>query len=175
MQQRCDDAGIKSTVWKSGQIPPYDAKIIFTIAESAVSKTFADFINSKKAAHQLERIVIDECHTILQATNDYRPHMKDLYELAGKSVQVVCLTATLPPKKEGLFLAAMDIRMPEAKILREVTTRPNIAYHVQHYVNEEEDEAVQQLVEQKKAQYPRRTRSSCIAGASNRPGISPRC
>ena len=65
MKQRYVEAGIKCVVWSEDRVLPYNAQIVFVIAESAVSQTFADFINSKKAAHQLERIIIDECYTIL--------------------------------------------------------------------------------------------------------------
>ena len=154
LKQRCIDAGIKCAVWSEGRAPPYDAKIVFAIAESAVSRTFADFINSKTAAHQLERIVIDECHTILQSDEKWRPNVLKLRELAGRSTPVVCLTATLPPQKQAAFMEAMDMYSSETQILRDVTTRPNIAYSVEEYNEEDEDEFVRQLVEQKEAQYP---------------------
>lgn len=154
MKQRCMEAGIKCAVWSENGAPPYDARIVFVIAESAVSKTFADFINSKKAAHQLERIVIDECHTILQSSEKWRPQVLQLRELAGQDVQVVCLTATLPPQKEEAFLEAMDMRVNGLQILRDITVRPNIAYSVKEYEAEEEVEFLQELVERKKVQYP---------------------
>ena len=154
MKQRCIDAGIQCAVWSEGRAPPYDAKIVFAIAESAVSRMFADFINSKTAAHQLERIVIDECHTILQSDEKWRRNVLKLRELAGRSTQVVCLTATLPPQKQTAFMEAMDMYSSETRILRDVTTRPNIAYSVEEYNEENEDEFVRQMVEHKKAQYP---------------------
>ncbi|KAK4984677.1 hypothetical protein LTR66_008409 [Elasticomyces elasticus] len=83
-----------------------------------------------------------------------RPTVRRLHELTGKSVQVVCLTAILPPKKQPGFLAAIDIEERQAMILRDVTTRPNIAYSVEDHDAGEEDEAVRGLVERKKAQYP---------------------
>lgn len=155
MKQRCIDGGIKCAVWSEGRPPPYDAKIIFVIAESAVSQTFADFINSKVGTQQLERVVIDECHTIMQSTDEWRPHVRKLRELAGRSTQVVCLTATLPPAKQAEFMSAMDIDEKEGCILRESTTRANIAYSIREYNSEEGDAAIHALVEEKKAQYPR--------------------
>ena len=49
--------------------------------------------------HQLERIVIDECHTILECTADWRPKVLELCQMTEKGVQVILLTATLPPRK----------------------------------------------------------------------------
>lgn len=46
------------------------------------------------------------------------------------------------------------IRRDAVVIFRAPTTRPNIAYYVQRYMVEEEEEQVRQLVEAKKAQYP---------------------
>jgi len=154
MKQRCIDAGIKCAVWSEERAPPYDARILFAIAESAVTKTFADFINSRSSTQRLERIVIDECHTIMQSTDTWRPNVRELRALAGRSTQVVCLTATLPPTKQAEFMSAMDLDEKEVAMLREATTRPNIAYSVRNYDAGEGDEAVHALVEEKKAQYP---------------------
>lgn len=154
MKQRCVEAGIKCAVWSDDRAPPYNAQIVFVIAESAVSQTFADFINSKKAAHQLERIIIDECHTVLQSNEKWRPKVLRLRELAGQDVQVACLTATLPPQKEDQFLEAMDMRVHGLQVLRDITVRSNIAYSVVQYDAEEEVQVLRELVEQKKRQYP---------------------
>jgi superfamily II DNA helicase RecQ len=155
MKKRCRDAGIKCAVWSDNRAPPYDAKIVFVVAESAVTQSFADFINAKKGSHQLERIVIDECHSVLQSDEKWRPKMLQLRELAGRDTQVVCLTATLPPKKEDEFLERMDMKVDGLQILRDITVRPNIAYIVEEYDEEDEVEFLRELVEQKKAQYPR--------------------
>lgn len=108
MRQRCIDAGIKCAVWSDDWAPPYDARILFAIAESAVTKTFADFIDSRSSTQRLERMMIDECHTIMQSTDTWRPNVRELRALAGFSTQVVCLTATLPPTKQAEFMPAMD-------------------------------------------------------------------
>jgi len=154
MKQRCIDGGIKCAVWSEGRAPPYDVRILFAIAESAVTKTFADYINSRSSTQRLERIVIDECHTIMQSTDTWRPNVRELRTLAGRSTQVVCLTATLPPTKQAEFMSAMDLDEKEVAMLREATTRPNIAYSIRNHDAEEGDGAVHALVEEKKAQYP---------------------
>lgn len=51
MKQRCIEAGIKCAVWSESKAPPYNARIVFVIAKSAVSQSFADFINAKKGTH----------------------------------------------------------------------------------------------------------------------------
>ena len=154
MKQRCIDAGIKCAVWSEERAPPYDARILFAIAESAVTKTFADFINSRSSTQRLERIGIDECHTIMQSMDTWRPNVRESRALAGRPTQVVCLTAALPLTKQAEFMSAMNLDEKEVAMLREATTRPNIAYTVRNYDAEEADEAVHALVEEKKTQYP---------------------
>ena len=40
------------------------------IAEAAVTIAFARFIDMKRALQQLERIVINECHTVLESMEE---------------------------------------------------------------------------------------------------------
>ncbi|KAK6591474.1 hypothetical protein H4I95_12188 [Botrytis cinerea] len=75
----------------------------------------------------------------------------------GKGVQMVYLTATLPPHVEAEFMNIMRIKADDVHMFRSPTSRPNIAYSVVEY---EEDEfgrgdiaAVCRLVEQKLEEY----------------------
>ncbi len=104
--------------------------------------------------HQLERIVIDECHTILESTADWRPRVLELCQMTEKGVQVVFLTATLPPSKEPAFFNVVGVQEDDVSIFRDNTSRPNIAYSVVQYERDNEDEEVRSLVEAKKEQYP---------------------
>ena len=47
MADRCRKDGIRYAIWSDNRAPPYDAQIVFVIAESAVSQSFADFVNAK--------------------------------------------------------------------------------------------------------------------------------
>ena len=49
---------------------------------------------------RLDRIVIDECHIVLNQQRDFRPMMQQLGRLMIARTQVVLLTATLPPSLE---------------------------------------------------------------------------
>ncbi|KAK6591435.1 DNA helicase [Botrytis cinerea] len=77
--------------------------------------------------------------------------------VSGKGVQMVYLTATLPPHAEPEFMNIMRIKADDVHMFRSPTSRPNIAYSVVEY---EEDEfgrgdiaAVCRLVEQKLEEY----------------------
>ena len=59
---------------------------------------------------QLDRIVIDECHVLLESSATWRPDVLKLTEMTEKGTQVIYLTATLPPTLQPAFLhaAALD-------------------------------------------------------------------
>ena len=56
------------------------------------------------------------------------------------------MTATLPPRKEDAFFAAMQLDRRDTTVVREATTRANIAYNVQEIESERWEERVQEIV-----------------------------
>ncbi|KAK6433365.1 hypothetical protein LTR95_010457 [Oleoguttula sp. CCFEE 5521] len=154
MAKRCRKDGIRCAIWSDTHAPPFDAQVVFVIAESAVSQSFADYVNAKVLNGQLERVFIDECHSVLQSTPQFRPKVLQLRDLISRQTQVVCLTATLPPRREVTFMSAMDIQPAEARIVRENTVRSNIAYSVVAYDGKEEDAFVAAVVTAELARYP---------------------
>ena len=154
MAKRCQKDGIRCAIWSDNRAPPFDAQVVFVIAESAVSQSFADYVNAKVLNGQLERVFIDECHSVLQSTPQFRPKVLQLRDLISQQTHVVCLTATLPPRREVTFMSTMDIEPAETKIIRESTVRSNIAYSVIAYNGKEEDAFIAAAVEAKLAQYP---------------------
>jgi superfamily II DNA helicase RecQ len=125
---------------------------VFVITESAVSQSFADFVNAKMLNQQLERIIIDECHSVLQSIKKFRPKVLQLRELISQQTQVVCLTATLLPQRELAFMSIIDMEPSKVRIIRESTVRPNIQYSVITY--DGKVETLQQVIDGKLAQYP---------------------
>jgi superfamily II DNA helicase RecQ len=154
LKKRCSKCFIKCAAWDSNRAPPFGAQIVIVIAESAVTKSFARFINIKRTQGQLDRIVIDECHTILESTAKWRPDVLRLKELSDKGVQVVYLTATLPPSDEVMFNEAVGVLSSDMTSFRESTCRSNVAYSVAEYEKGGLYETIQRLVEEKKVQYP---------------------
>ncbi|KAL4777905.1 P-loop containing nucleoside triphosphate hydrolase protein [Aspergillus varians] len=74
LQQQCQQLGIQCMSWESRMLPD-------------------------KAAI----IVVDECHVILNQQQAFRPAMARLGHLVEARMQLVFLTAILPPSQEGLF------------------------------------------------------------------------
>ncbi|KAK0910966.1 hypothetical protein LTR91_019977 [Friedmanniomyces endolithicus] len=153
LHERCRKVGIHCAEWR-GERPAYNSQIVLATPESAVSIAFSQFLAMKQANGQLERIIIDECHTMLECNADWRPKVLQLCEMAQQGVQVVYLTATLPPSEEAMFFQAIGVEERDVRVIRDKTSRPNVAYSVVPYQREQEDQVVQQLVNQKKAQYP---------------------
>jgi superfamily II DNA/RNA helicase len=150
---RCDRLGIPSARW-DGRRPPYWARIVFTTPEGAATKSFGRFLDGKRMLRQLDRIVIDECHTMLESNDRWRPDVLRLSEMTGKGTQLVYLTATLPPVLQPAFLDVAGLDGRELDIIRdESTTRPNIVYQVQQYARGELDAVLINLVAAKRAKY----------------------
>lgn len=68
LKNRCDKAQISCVEWSSRR-PADWANIVLVTPESAVGDEFASFIDRRRAMGQLDRIVVDECHVILEASN----------------------------------------------------------------------------------------------------------
>ena len=66
MMDRCEKLGIPCIEWhrqiRAEVIP---SRLIFVTPESAVTEEFQMFLSRKRAASELDRIFIDECHVIL--------------------------------------------------------------------------------------------------------------
>jgi RecQ family ATP-dependent DNA helicase len=154
MVERCQQVGISCTKWDSQHVGEMRARIVIVTPEAAVSKTFGMFLNDLQGRRELVRFVFDECHTIMDSTADFRPKMRQLGELASREVQMVFLTATLPPRMEPEFMRIMKIRPDDARVFRAPTTRGNIAYSVHEYdPHVDETEAVCRLVQAKLEQH----------------------
>jgi superfamily II DNA helicase RecQ len=68
-----------------------------------------------------------------------------LYEIAGRTTQIVCLTATLLLCEQATFVKAIDIE--EAVIIRDRTRRTNIRYRVEEYDPREKGKAIQAIID----------------------------
>jgi hypothetical protein len=153
MLDRCDQLAIPAAKW-DGRRPPYWARIVFTTPEGAATKAFGRFLDEKRMLRQLDRIFVDECHVLLESSATWRPDVLWLTELTGKGVQLVYLTATLPPVLQPAFLHAAGLDAKELDVIRdESTTRPNIAYRVQEYKRGFLDTVLAELVAAKRAHY----------------------
>ncbi|KAH7383388.1 P-loop containing nucleoside triphosphate hydrolase protein [Cadophora sp. MPI-SDFR-AT-0126] len=109
LHERCYKAGISSIIWDTTQSDRI-AQIVFVQPESAVGTRFSQYLNRLEGLGQLDRIIIDECHTVLQSRPDFRPKMKDAGAvLKERGKPMIFLTAILSPASEAEFFDIMQI------------------------------------------------------------------
>ena len=125
--RRCWDADIQYSIWAShGDHERYTGTpLLFVSAEQAAKQPFRTFLSQLDANRQLDRIVFDECHLILTAS-EYRPKMALLRFLRELRCQVVFLSATLPPLLMTRFYSRMLLDQPQ--IIRDITFRRDLFY-----------------------------------------------
>ena len=153
LRRRCQERGIDCQEWNARH-PPDGARIVLVTPESARKDVFIRFMNRLRGQQRLDRIVIDECHVVLNDQAGFRPKLRELGELNRAQVQIVMLTATLPPEEEGEFMKRMWIQPKDVRIFRESTSRRNIrycTYSLREKTSRKQEEEVRRLIESKQA------------------------
>ncbi|KAH7199180.1 P-loop containing nucleoside triphosphate hydrolase protein, partial [Fusarium oxysporum] len=117
LMERCRKMKIPCAEWRSDQSPG-PASLVFVTPESAMTKRFHDYVEGLRVMAQLDGFVFDEAHTILEGTRDFRPKLRELGRLALVGVQMVYLTATLPPSKEEEFFELINARSEDVTMIR---------------------------------------------------------
>ena len=74
MQRRLKKKGIDAHVW-SGRGGNRAASIVLVTLESVVMKGFEEFVHRLRGWQQLDKIIVNECHTVLDSTEEFRPKM----------------------------------------------------------------------------------------------------
>jgi hypothetical protein len=122
LMDRCQKLKISCAEWRSDRVPG-DVSIVFVTPESAMTKRFLDFLESRRVMAKVDRIVVDECHTIMEGSLSFRPKLRELGTLALVGVQMIYLTATLPPADEPAFFSLINALHEDVVMIRERTTR----------------------------------------------------
>ncbi|KAK1514262.1 hypothetical protein CABS01_16742 [Colletotrichum abscissum] len=87
------------------------SSVIFVTPESVISKGFQDFVAGLGSRQALDRVVVDECHVILEGTRSFRPKLREVGAAIREfGVQVVCLSATLASANEYAFSGLMGMK-----------------------------------------------------------------
>ncbi|KAI7458059.1 hypothetical protein KC351_g18349, partial [Hortaea werneckii] len=129
MMERCRAFNIDCAVW-SARHAVDGASIVLVTPEKALSPEFGSFVGRLRQTQRLDRIVIDECHVILNDRWDFRQRLQQLGLLAYAETQMLLLTATLPPSEEQKLFERMYWRRDGVRLIRASTVRSNIAYSV---------------------------------------------
>jgi superfamily II DNA helicase RecQ len=129
MLHRCRQLGIRCVEWESRR-PADQASIVLVTPESAITEDFMTFLNRQRLCHRLDRIVIDECHVVLNDQTNFRPAMAQLGRLLVAQAQMIYLTATLPPTAENQLFQRLRTSREKVHLFRERTHRMNVAYRL---------------------------------------------
>lgn len=129
MQQRSKQLGVPCVEWDSRR-PPDEASIVLVTPEATRSESFQTFLNRQRVLQRLDRIVIDECHIVLNDQEGFRPDLQRLGDLRAAHTQMVLLTATLPPTEEARLYQRMRWPADRVAMYRSRTNRKNVAYRL---------------------------------------------
>ena len=114
--KRCKEKCIPAMVWKQGN-HDVSPNVVLVTPESAVTHSFKTYMNTLSAGHYLDRIIVDECHSILFGNEEFRPNLPEIKHLIlSAGVQIILLTATLPPKIQSSLFDALSLPMHRTKI-----------------------------------------------------------
>jgi superfamily II DNA helicase RecQ len=131
LAERCRKACITTIVWSASTPLNASPSLLLVTPESFVTDRFATFLDELSSKSFLDRIVFDECHLLLDCTKDFRPTMLKVGDIINKfRVQTTFLTATMPKSDMAEFVSRAKIKADQLRVIRDVTTRPNIAYNV---------------------------------------------
>ena len=101
MMDRCRQFQITCAEWNGGGDGWNGARVVFVTSESAISGRFQTFLNQLRSGQQLDRIVIDECHVVLNDQLELRRILRRMGKINRAGTQMIMLTATLPPQMKG--------------------------------------------------------------------------
>lgn len=107
---------------------PRAARLIVISADIVSSAEFSGYIDGLVYTGLLQRIFVDECHTVIMDIG-YRAKLGELVGLRQFSCPIALLTATLPVVLEDWFRGEMLAK--SAIIVRDRTVKPNCRYEVQ--------------------------------------------
>jgi superfamily II DNA helicase RecQ len=127
---RCMQNGVKAKHWElkegksimSGPLPP----VIVVVADTSNAPEFHTFAMELFATNKLARVIYDEAHYVL-THSDFRPQLLRLRQLM-LPIQIVCLTATLPPCQQLMFEELMCVK--GCRYIRASSNRATTAYSV---------------------------------------------
>ncbi|KAG8630425.1 hypothetical protein KVT40_002044 [Elsinoe batatas] len=156
MIRRCRKLGLSCVEWCGRRVVD-DVAIVMVTPEGAGSDGFETFLN--RVSGKIDRIVIDECHVVLNEDSTFRTRMQQLGKLTRAGVQMVLLTATLPVCKRGEMWKRMHWNRDGdgIQLFHGSTTRKNIRYIVRELdkgiKKEEAEEVILRMIRRKHKQH----------------------
>ena len=144
---RCIDAGLDCKHWPEAQ--ESWPRVVLVSAEAASSDDFLQWAADMRVRGKLDRVVIDECHLMFTAADEYRRKLRGLVLLCNLGCPFVFLTGTLPPLYQREFEEAMQLQNPLYICVS--SHRVNVEYSVVRVKNRRGATEVQKLVDSRVA------------------------
>lgn len=85
MRRRCEELGIGCEIYQRGKIS-YEGPLILITPESVLTDGFWRLVGNLRADGRLDRIVIDECHVMLNEQRGFWPKLQKLGEVSKAGV-----------------------------------------------------------------------------------------
>ena len=137
------------TIWSPG-VGHCTTRLVLVSPEYLDHPLWQSFIERLVTSFHLDRIVVDECHAVLDASYRFRPQLRNIRNhLLSTATQLVFLTATLQPRCEAELWSILGLYplQSTAKVFRGSTNRPDIQYQVRTPDgSDREEDMVVQLV-----------------------------
>ncbi|GME52406.1 P-loop containing nucleoside triphosphate hydrolase protein [Neofusicoccum parvum] len=111
MKERYSKLGISCTEWDVRR-PPDAESVVLVTPEAALSDEFITFLNRLRAMRQLDRIVIDEYHVVLNDQVDFRKQLQQLGKLIAAETVKGLVDAGLF-QYEAFYSDMLDARKKE--------------------------------------------------------------
>lgn len=126
-RRRFTEHGLSFETWSYSSHPSTAAANILVVMEQASDPKLRDFVDQLLMGKHVVRVVLDEVHLAL--THDsFRPIMELLEWLGQAGVQILLMSATVPPTLEEATFERLGVK--GYVVCRERTVRPNISYNV---------------------------------------------
>ncbi|KAI6158487.1 hypothetical protein EDD17DRAFT_1488651 [Pisolithus thermaeus] len=143
--------------------------LILVTADRALTahwRTALAMLNERK---KVARVIFDEAHIPLM-TKSYRVALQNIHELRSIPMQLVLLSATLPPWCMEEVKTSFQL-LQQTNIVRQCTNRPELTYHLERVASESVQERVLEVLETQSASWAERDRglvfvTSIAAGQS---------
>ena len=110
--------------------------------ESITNPTFISLVQSLINSSNLDRIIIDECHLLISASN-YRIIMFKFREILLLSTQIIFLTGTLPLSFQESLTSSLALE--DLSIIRASCSRLNISYRTSVYKSNIEEARIYKI------------------------------
>jgi superfamily II DNA helicase RecQ len=149
--------GVPFQVYNHSHSLSTNINLILVSADKARFKTWRQYLAELNEILPVSRMIFDEAHLAL-LSEDFRMSMQDLHELRQFSMQLVLLSATIPPSSIAALKATFGLLSTTIEI-KESSNRPELEYIMRApaLANTLEMKAIQ-IVEQEQSQWTAKDR-----------------